>query len=55
MKTQQIKNALNRSKLDFRANVSYVNLYTFIKFKLNLFGAQFGELHKCRVKAANME
>jgi len=26
------KDALNRSKLDFRANVSFVNLYTFIKF-----------------------
>jgi len=30
MKT--IKDALNRSKLDLRANVSYVNIYTFLKF-----------------------
>jgi len=29
---QIIKDALNRSKLDLRANVSYVKLYTFIKF-----------------------
>jgi len=27
-----IKDALNRSKLDLRANVSYVKLYTFLKF-----------------------
>jgi len=33
VKTQQIINyALKRSKLDLRANVSYVNLYTFLKF-----------------------
>jgi len=32
MKTQQlITNALHRSKLDLRANVSFLNLYTFIK------------------------
>jgi len=29
---QIIKDTLNRSKLDLRANVSYVKLYTFIKF-----------------------
>jgi len=27
-----MKSALKRSKLDLRANVSYVNLYTFLKF-----------------------
>jgi len=27
-----IKDALNQSKLYFRANISYVNLYTFFKF-----------------------
>jgi len=33
VKTQQIiKDALNWSKLDLRANVFCVNLYTFIKF-----------------------
>jgi len=33
MKTQQIiNNALKRSRLGFRANVSYVNLHTFLKF-----------------------
>jgi len=33
VKTQQlITNARHRSKLDLRANVSFVNLYTFIKF-----------------------
>jgi len=33
VKIQQIiKDALNQSKLDLRANVSFVNLYTFIKF-----------------------
>jgi len=27
-----IKDALNQSKLDLRANVSYVKLYIFLKF-----------------------
>jgi len=31
-KIKLIINALNRSKLDLRANVSYVKLYTFLKF-----------------------
>jgi len=33
VKTYQIiKDVLNRSKLDLRVNVSFMNLYTFIKF-----------------------